>query len=60
MTDENLWASPDGSKPATPPQPGAPQPGAPQFGAPLPQPAGAWAPPPKPGLIPLAPMTLGT
>jgi hypothetical protein len=60
VTDENLWASPDGSKPATPPQPGAPQPGAPQFGAPLPQPAGAWAPPPKPGLIPLAPMTLGT
>jgi hypothetical protein len=61
VTDENLWASPDGSKPATPPQSGAPQfSSPPQFGAPLPQPAGAWAPPPKPGLIPLAPMTLGT
>ncbi|MDO9590615.1 MAG: hypothetical protein Q7J04_05675, partial [Microcella sp.] len=33
---------------------------APAGGAPLPQPAAGWAPPPKPGLIPLRPLEFGT
>ncbi len=47
----------------TPPQGQyAPQPqyGAPQYGAPYGAPPAGWTPPPKPGLIPLRPMTLGT
>jgi hypothetical protein len=59
------WASPSGpaQDPARPrygeyaPPGGAPaQPGP----GPVPQPGAAWAPPPKPGLVPLRPMTLGT
>lgn len=54
--------------PPAPPQPSAaqpypaqPYPAQPYLGAPglPPQPAG-WTPPPKPGLVPLRPMTLGT
>jgi len=51
----NPWQSPGGDVPPPPPQFGgyaAPPP------PPLQQPV--WAPPPKPGLIPLRPMTLGT
>lgn len=39
------------------PPPGAPLAGAPLPGAPLP---GGWAPPPKPGLLPLRPLSFGT
>ena len=51
----NPWQSPGGDVPPPPPQFGgyaAPPP------PPLQQPV--WAPPPKPGLIPLRPLTLGT
>lgn len=57
MTDQTPWQSPSGSPPAREPfaPSGAPHPGAPQPGA-----APGWTPPPKPGLIPLRPLTLGT
>jgi len=51
----NPWQSPGGDVPPPPPQFGgyaAPPP--PQLQQPV------WAPPPKPGLIPLRPLTLGT
>ena len=56
MTDSTPWQPPAG---ATPPVPSSP------YAAPTgtPPPAGAapgWTPPPKPGLIPLRPLTLGT
>jgi hypothetical protein len=59
VTDENSWASPGASEPVSPPPFAAPFAGQqpPQFPG---QPGAAWAPPPRPGLIPLAPMTLGT
>ncbi|WP_213814307.1 hypothetical protein [Glaciihabitans sp. dw_435] len=46
--------------PTAAPQYGAPQYGAPQYGQQYPGPQAGWTPPPKPGLIPLRPMTLGT
>ena len=67
MTDNPYWQSPDAGEPerhqpspwATPgatPTPGAPTPGpVPQYGA-----APGWTPPPKPGLIPLRPLSFGT
>ncbi|WP_307784232.1 hypothetical protein [Salinibacterium sp. SWN248] len=73
MSDNSPWQSPDssnpvdGSQPLAPPAPSAAYapgttsaaphgaPGAPQYGAPAP----SWTPPPKPGLIPLAPLGLG-
>lgn len=65
MTDEQSWQAPGGPPiaPSGPPAPSAPAPfsgyspppGAPDAG----QPAG-WTPPPKPGLIPLRPLDLGT
>jgi hypothetical protein len=72
VSDSSPWASPSGdaSKPQPPtfaPQPPPPvAPGAvppppvpPQsFGAPTSPPPG-WTPPPRPGLVPLGPMTLG-
>ena len=55
MSNNSPWQSPDSAGVAGEPQPYAPQ-GSPQFAAPAP----SWTPPPKPGLIPLRPMTLGT
>jgi hypothetical protein len=56
-------APPPVGAPLSPPPLGAPLP-PPPVGAPLPPPAGqpvaGWTPPPKPGLIPLRPLTLGT
>lgn len=69
MTDQTPWQSPSGSTPpAGEPFPadgsaaagGAARPGSPQPGAPQPGAAPGWTPPPKPGLIPLRPLTLGT
>ncbi|WBU37810.1 hypothetical protein [Homoserinibacter sp. YIM 151385] len=69
MSDDRQWHAPGSPTPpsaapappppapgtALPPQPGSgPRPGTP--GAAVP----AWTPPPKPGLVPLRPMTLGT
>jgi hypothetical protein len=55
------WASPSGDSPQ------APAPAFPGYAAnptfasaPPPPGANTWAPPPKPGLVPLSPMTLGT
>ncbi len=72
MTDDRAWQAPGGTPPAPPPPSfaspgpvyGPPQDGPPQYG-PLPpgQAPGAapgWTPPPKPGLIPLRPLDLGT
>lgn len=56
MTDPTSWQPPAGAAPAAPPSPYADPAGAPQLGAPQP----GWTPPPKPGLIPLRPLTLGT
>ncbi len=52
MTDSAPWTSPGGA-----PQPSASAP-TPPYGPP--QPAAGWTPPPKPGLIPLRPLALGT
>jgi hypothetical protein len=72
VTDDQNWQAP-GSQPPQPPQYGQQTPyGQPQYGQPQ-QPYGqqpqygqypgygqpAWTPPPKPGLIPLRPLTLG-
>jgi hypothetical protein len=58
MTDNPQWQAPGGS-PATPPPYGAPSspysPGAAAAGPPP-----GWTPPPRPGLIPLRPLDLGT
>lgn len=57
VTDQTPWQPPAGSPPPTQdqyPAFGAPGPVAPTNGAP------GWTPPPKPGLIPLRPLTLGT
>lgn len=56
MSDSTSWQPPAGG--ATPPPPG-PSPFAPGPGAVPPQSAAGWTPPPKPGLIPLRPLTLG-
>lgn len=61
MTDSTQWQSPAGS--SQPQQPGAHFQAPGQQGVPtVPPVAGApgWTPPPKPGLIPLRPLTLGT
>ncbi|MBB5632626.1 hypothetical protein BKA04_000849 [Cryobacterium mesophilum] len=72
MSDERPWQAPDAPRanPAPPSSPlpppsSPPVPGPPGYGPPLPDPAlgaagTAWAPPPKPGLIPLRPLDLGT
>lgn len=59
MTDDRQWQAPGGDAPGggtgTPPPP-------PVYGSAAPAPSGSpgWAPPPKPGLIPLRPLSLGT
>lgn len=63
MTDNNVWQPPAGSPPPTPATPayGEFAPVQPFGGVPVqgaPQQSG-WTPPPKPGLIPLRPLTLG-
>ena len=73
MTDDTAWQAPGGAPvpsaappPVAPPGPvyGPPQP-APAYGPPQPAPVAVgttpgWTPPPKPGLIPLRPLDLGT
>jgi hypothetical protein len=69
VSDNTQWQSPSGSTPPPPVPPAGTPPfvpppsfgGPPPFGGttPPPPPAG-WTPPPKPGLVPLQPMTLGT
>jgi len=56
VTDDKQWQAP--GQPAVPPPPAAAT-TPPAFIAPPAAPPG-WTPPPKPGLIPLRPMTLGT
>ena len=58
MTDSTSWQPPSGQGAGTPApaSPFAPAPGA----VPPAQAAPGWTPPPKPGLIPLRPLTLGT
>lgn len=58
MTDSTSWQPPAGAAPAAPPSPYASPSATPSF-PPPPAPVG-WTPPPKPGLIPLRPLTLGT
>ncbi len=60
MTDDQQWQAPDSAIPphASSPEGSLPFPDAPfASGAPV---APGWTPPPKPGLIPLRAMTLGT
>ena len=62
VSDHQNWQAPGGSQPpppSTPVSPYAGSAGAPPVAAPLPS-AHGWTPPPKPGLVPLRPMTLGT
>lgn len=65
MTDNQQWQvpgttpPPPAAPPVAPVAPGAPLPPGAQQWAPVPG-AQGWTPPPKPGLIPLRPMTLGT
>lgn len=59
MSNSSPWQSPDSNANNSSSGPYAPPestPDAHQYGAPAP----SWTPPPKPGLIPLRPMTLGT
>lgn len=58
MTDNPQWQAPGGG-PATPPPYGAASSPYSAAGA-VPPPPPAWTPPPKPGLIPLRPLDLGT
>ena len=73
MTDDQQWQAPGQAPippsaptpppPLTPPGYGPPPPGysAPGYSAPgYSVPTPGWTPPPKPGLVPLRPMTLGT
>ena len=56
MTDSTSWQPPVAATPAAPASPyGEASPTPPPPGAPL-----GWTPPPKPGLIPLRPLTFGT
>jgi hypothetical protein len=56
VTDSTSWQPPAGSTPAAPASPyGETSPTPPPPGAPL-----GWTPPPRPGLIPLRPLTFGT
>lgn len=65
MTDSTSWQPPSGAAPAAPASPYAspsappPAPGS-QPGFPVPGAPAGWTPPPKPGLIPLRPLTFGT
>jgi len=53
VSDDQQWQAPG--------QPAVPPPAPPAYAAPpAPGAAAGWTPPPKPGLIPLRPMTLGT
>lgn len=56
MTDSTPWQPPAGAAPAAPPSPYA----SPSAMPPAPGAPAGWTPPPKPGLIPLRPLTLGT
>lgn len=56
MTEGTSWQPPAGETPGRQPTPFTP----PGYGPASPAPAPGWTPPPKPGLIPLRPLTLGT
>jgi hypothetical protein len=61
VSDDQDWQAPGGTQP--PPPVGAPSPGtAPgaTYAPPVAPTQLGWTPPPKPGLVPLRPMTLGT
>lgn len=61
MTDSTPWQPPAGVTPPAAPSPYAAQPTAQQQpGWTPPVPSAGWTPPPKPGLIPLRPLTFGT
>lgn len=62
MNDEQAWAPPAGAAPASgvPAPPGVPPDAPPSWGPAAPTGPAGWTPPPKPGLVPLRPMTLGT
>lgn len=59
VSDGTAWQPPAGPEPSPPSGPSGPfaQPG---YGPAAPAAAPGWSPPPKPGLIPLRPLTLGT
>lgn len=59
MTDESPWRAPGEPAPG-PTQPAGPLPAPSPYSAVSPLPAAVWSPPPKPGLIPLRPLDLGT
>ena len=54
------FTSPGGPAPAFPPPGGSPYGAAPGSGPGAGRPAAGWAPPPKPGLVPLRPLGFGT
>ena len=60
-SDQSHWTAPGEVPPPDSAAPGGPYPGA-NPGGPHPgaQPPGGWAPPPKPGLLPLRPLSFGT
>lgn len=58
VSDNQQWAAPGASQPPPPVTP--PSPPAPPALPPVPGSPQGWTPPPKPGLVPLRPMTLGT
>jgi hypothetical protein len=63
VTDHQNWEPPTGAPGggSTPGQPGQPAGAAPRYGEYVPMGApNHWAPPPKPGLIPLRPLSFGT
>lgn len=63
VTDSTNWASPGGYEPAGGATPGGQTPqsfGSASDPAAAPPPAAGWAPPPKPGLVPLRPLDFGT
>jgi hypothetical protein len=61
VTDSTSWQPPAGTTPPAAPSPYAPPSPAPQQpGWAPPGPPAGWTPPPKPGLIPLRPLTFGT
>ena len=60
MTDPTPWQSPAGSDPMDAGPSVFPPPATGPYAASAPGMAPGWTPPPKPGLIPLRPLTLGT
>ncbi len=56
VSDGTAWQPPAGPEPSPPSAPFTP----PGYGPAAPALAPGWSPPPKPGLIPLRPLTLGT